>query len=152
MKNKKTLKQKIALSICAVSGFAIVGGFTLFSIGSVKKNDNVEEFKNSTEYRQLIEQELSDAELKYQASEPTLESLEEYYNASTAIYSIGHAENLLKNGNGEASKKYHSNVTLRNAGTIMFGSGLATLAVAGTMGFPISKKKENAEQKTEITK
>ena len=151
MKEIKTLKQKICLGICAVSGLAIVGGFTLFGIGAVEKNNKVEEFRKSAEYKQTISQELLDAKNKYQASNPTLENLEEYYNTSTAIYSLEHAEDILKNSTTKQAKEYKSSIVLRNVGGAIFATGVTALAMTGTLGFPMKTKKENVEE-SQITK
>lgn len=143
MKSKKTLKQKICLSILATSGALAIGGTVLFGVGSIQKNNKVKEFTNSNEYKQIISQELKQAEEKYQTSEQKLENLEEYYNTSTVIYSFDHAEEILDNSTNQAGKEYDSKRNIQTIGGALFGAGILSVAAIGNFAFPIKKKEEN---------
>lgn len=143
MKSKKTLKQKIALSLIATSGALAIGGTILFGVGSVQKNNKVKEFTNSAEYKQTITDELVAAEQKYEASEPTLDSLKEYYDTTANIYSFEHAKDILKNSTSEAGKEYDSKTKLQIAGAVTFFVGLGAVTATSMLAFPANKKEES---------
>ena len=145
---KKTLKQKIVLGLLGVTSATTIVGATLFTVGSINNQNLLKDYRNSDEYKNIVAQELSEAEQKYESGEITLESVEEYYNTVNEIYALEHAEKTI--GTSEKFKaEYASNQKIRSAGIATLGAGAVLFTAYAVLSIEKTYKElNNVENKS----
>lgn len=146
---KKTLKQKIALGLISASGLAAVCGVSLIIASSNQKWRAIDAYSKSDDFKTTIAQELSEAEIKFNSQEFSLDALTEYHDKVNEIYSLSHKEEMIKKDNGAHGKAYVKSQDTFSAGTLTL-MGAAAGFITGCLSAIelISPKSKKDEEKT----
>ena len=143
MKNKKTLKQKVALGLCCadLALAASFFGFTFTGYG-IQLNAR-QKFVQSEEFTHAIATQLEEINAKYGDKEDTLETLQAQNNDMNYIFSLENQEKLLDASKSEYGKQYDKGMELVDIG---YSCGIATMGTLlvtafATAGKETSKKK-----------
>ena len=148
MKNKKTLKQKIALGLCCADIAIVLSSLGLGIAGSVVQENARKNFIKSDEYKQAISAQLDEINAKYADKDNTLENLQAQFNDSEYVFSLENQEKLLDASESEYGKLYDIGNTLGNTGLGIAVAGIPTaVATAISIIDANIEKRELSSQK-----
>lgn len=125
MKNKMTLKQKVALGFCCADLALVLSMGGLGIAGATIQENAKRKFIETAEYKQAINAQLEEINAKYADQETSLENLHAQYNDMNYVLSLKNQEKLLDASESEYGKQYDKGKTL---GNIAISCGLGAIA------------------------